>query len=44
MLARDGMSFVGMLTDMLKDDILRFQDASPITSDDVLALYEIWHT
>jgi hypothetical protein len=32
---------IGMLTDMKKEDILKFRTMNPITSDDVLELHRI---
>lgn len=41
-LTPDGMNSVGILTDLTKEDILKFQHQEPISSDDVLVLYEMW--
>lgn len=36
-----GVSSVGLITDLTSEDVLRFKNAKPITSDDVIEAYEL---
>lgn len=36
-----GVSSVGLITDLTGDDVLRFKNAKPISSDDVIEAYEL---
>ncbi|MBI2050843.1 MAG: hypothetical protein HYT31_03475 [Parcubacteria group bacterium] len=36
-----GVSSVGLITDLTGEDVLRFKNAKPVSSDDVLEAYEL---
>ncbi len=36
-----GVSSVGLITDLTGADVVRFKDASPVSSDDVLEAYDL---
>lgn len=39
-----GVSSVGLITDLTGRDVVRFKDAQPISSDDVIEAYELTET
>src|SRR3989338_5904797 len=36
-----GVSSVGLITDLSSDDVMKFQDAAPVTTDDVIELHQL---
>jgi len=36
-----GVSSIGLITDLSSDDVLKFQDAAPVTTDDVIELHQL---
>ena len=36
-----GVSSMGLLTDLTFDDVVKFRQAAPVTTDDVIAFHEI---